>query len=277
MTVRAKGRKNSEAMPCTKPRGRNTATVVSVLAVIVPGDLARAGIRGGAHVVTLLQVAEGVLDDHDGVVDHAADGDGEAAEREHVERLAARPQDDEAPITLSGMERPAISVERQLRRKTRMMSTAKTAPSETFAPQRGDALLDVEGLVDDRVIFVLPAKVAVMAGQFVGDGLAMSTVLPVDDLLTERPIEDSPLVRVIAVSGVGAMPRGDLAQGDRLGGHGGAPAAAVGHTPALCPAAPAATAAPTADVSAGAITRRSIAFTVCARAVTVMGYTRLPD
>ena len=33
VTVRAKGRKNSEAMPCTKPRGRNTATVVSVLAV----------------------------------------------------------------------------------------------------------------------------------------------------------------------------------------------------------------------------------------------------
>src|SRR5660398_206223 len=34
VTVRAKGRKNSDEIPCTKPRGRKTATVVSVLAVI---------------------------------------------------------------------------------------------------------------------------------------------------------------------------------------------------------------------------------------------------
>ncbi len=33
-----------------------------------------------------------------------------------------------APSTLSGIERPAMSVERQLRRKTKMTRTAKTAP-----------------------------------------------------------------------------------------------------------------------------------------------------
>lgn len=33
-----------------------------------------------------------------------------------------------APITLSGIERLAMRVERQLRRKTQMMSTANTAP-----------------------------------------------------------------------------------------------------------------------------------------------------
>ncbi len=36
VTVSANGRKNSEASPCTRPSGRNTATVVSVLAVIAP-------------------------------------------------------------------------------------------------------------------------------------------------------------------------------------------------------------------------------------------------
>ncbi len=36
VTVYAKGRKNSEASPWTRPSGRNTATVVAVLAVIAP-------------------------------------------------------------------------------------------------------------------------------------------------------------------------------------------------------------------------------------------------
>ena len=36
VTVSANGRKNSEARPATMPSGRNTATVVSVLAVMAP-------------------------------------------------------------------------------------------------------------------------------------------------------------------------------------------------------------------------------------------------
>ncbi len=36
VTVSANGRKNSEARPATMPRGRKTATVVRVLAVMAP-------------------------------------------------------------------------------------------------------------------------------------------------------------------------------------------------------------------------------------------------
>ena len=49
VTVNAKGRKNWLTMPPTKPSGRNTATVVRVLAVIAPatsfGPLSDAVIR----------------------------------------------------------------------------------------------------------------------------------------------------------------------------------------------------------------------------------------
>ena len=40
-------------------------------------------------------------------------------------------------------------------------------------------------------------------------------VLPLEDLLTEIPTVASPLVRVIAVSGAGAIDRGDLTERDR--------------------------------------------------------------
>ena len=43
-----------------------------------------------------------------------------------------------APITLSGIESPAMTVERQLRRKTQMMMIAKTAP---MMPSRSSDLM----------------------------------------------------------------------------------------------------------------------------------------
>ena len=43
-----------------------------------------------------------------------------------------------APITLSGIERPAIRVERQLRRNTQMTRIAKTAP---MRPSRHSELM----------------------------------------------------------------------------------------------------------------------------------------
>ncbi len=55
------------------------------------------------------------------------------------------------------------------------------------------------------VIVVSPPRSRVMAGSSSATAAAMSTVLPLLALLTEMPIEASPLVRVIAVSGAGAI------------------------------------------------------------------------
>ena len=41
-----------------------------------------------------------------------------------------------APMTLSGIERPAMSVERQLRRKTQMTMHGEERRREPLAPQR---------------------------------------------------------------------------------------------------------------------------------------------
>ena len=104
----------------------------------------------------------------------------------------------------------------------------------------------------------------------------MSTVLPLAALLTEMPIEALPLVRVIAVSGAGAILT--VATSPRVTGcvaavvAPAAPAAtASAEAAALADDAPDEPADEAAAVAADGSTRSSSAFSVCAFALTVMG------
>ena len=118
-----------------------------------------------------------------------------------------------APITLSGIESPAMTVERQLRRNTQMTMTAKIAPTiPSCSSERMLSLMKIDWSTT-VVIVAWPPRSRVIAGSSSATALAMSTVLPLLALLTEMPMEASPLVRVIAVSGAGAMlDRGDVAE-----------------------------------------------------------------
>ncbi len=83
--------------------------------------------------------------------------------------------------------------------------------------------------------------------------LAISTVLPADDLLTEMPIDSSPLVRVTAVGGAGSTLTSAISPSRTVVG------AAV------------AADAPPAVVGVATMARSSKAATVAARVVTVTG------
>ena len=129
VTVIANGRKNSEAMPCTKPRGRNTATVVRVLAVIARAT-SRVAVKAAVWMsspscrwrcVFSITTMESSMTRPMAMVRPPSVSMLSDSPRHHSRASA--------PMTLSGIESPAMSVERQLRRKTQMMSTAKTAPA----------------------------------------------------------------------------------------------------------------------------------------------------
>ena len=90
MTVSEKDRKNWLTKPPAKPSGRKTATVVSVLRGDRAGDLARTLDHGRQPIVAERPVAIDVLEHDDRVVDDASDRDRETAEREDVQRDAAR-------------------------------------------------------------------------------------------------------------------------------------------------------------------------------------------
>ncbi len=110
-----------------------------------------------------------------------------------------------APITLRGIESPAMTVERQLRRKAQMTTTAKSAPRRPSC-QSAEMLSSMKTDWSTTVVIVVsPPRSREMAGSSSATAAAMSTVLPLAALLTEMPIEGSPLVRVIAVSGAGAI------------------------------------------------------------------------
>ena len=110
-----------------------------------------------------------------------------------------------APTTLSGIERPAMTVDRQLRRNTQMTMTAKIAPRRPSRTRVRMLSLMKTDWSTTVVIVVSPPRSRVSAGSSSATALAMSTVLPLLALLTEMPTEASPLVRVMAVSGAGAI------------------------------------------------------------------------
>ena len=78
-------RKNCPTTPDSRPRGAKTTTVVSVELTIGAVRAARASAtrRAGSGPGAAMHA----LDDHDGVVDHESDGDGEPAHRHEVDRL----------------------------------------------------------------------------------------------------------------------------------------------------------------------------------------------
>ena len=122
-----------------------------------------------------------------------------------------------ATITLSGIEMPATTVERQLPQEEQDDQDREHGPEEAFAPHRGDALGDVGSLVDHRGdggALAQGGLAAREAGRCTS--LEISTTLPSADLVTARPTDGSPLVRVIEVTGEGTTESvGHLAQGDR--------------------------------------------------------------
>ena len=85
-------RKNCPGTPDSSPSGANTTTVVSV-------ELTSGAISCCTALMTLLAAFAGaamnVLDDDHRIVDHEADGDGQAAERHQVDRPAEQPHEDE--------------------------------------------------------------------------------------------------------------------------------------------------------------------------------------
>src|SRR5450759_2135492 len=110
-----------------------------------------------------------------------------------------------APITLSGMERPAMMVERQLRRNTQMTMIAKSAP--TIPSCSSELMLSLMKIDWSMTVVTVawPPRSLVIDGSSSATALAMSTVLPLLDLLTEMPMDGLPFVRVTAVSGAGAI------------------------------------------------------------------------
>ena len=91
VTVRANGRKNWLTSPPTKPSGRNTPTVVSVVAVIAPATSLGPLIDAVEPVLAQRAVAVDVLEHDDRVVDDPSHGDREAAQGHDVEGDAGRP------------------------------------------------------------------------------------------------------------------------------------------------------------------------------------------
>ena len=98
-TATANWRKSWPLMPGMNATGTNTESSTSVMAMIGPGDLRHrllASLRHGEFGL-LLEHALDVLDDHDGVVDHDADGEDERQQRDRVGRIADRQQHREGP------------------------------------------------------------------------------------------------------------------------------------------------------------------------------------
>ncbi len=135
------------------------------------------------------------------------------------------------------------------------------------------------------VIVAWPPRSLSIAGSSSATALAMSTVLPLLALLIEMPMDAWPLVRVTAVSGAGpiatsatspsltgsapAVAAADAAEAAEAAD---APAVDAPAAPAVAPAAPAEPAVVAAAAAeAGGRTRSSIAFSVCAEALTVTG------
>ena len=90
--VMASARKKMPVTPLTETSGRKTTTGVMVEptsgVVISLSALRTASPRCSPAVA----MQHDVLNHHDGVVDHQADGRGQAAERHQVEALADQPQ-----------------------------------------------------------------------------------------------------------------------------------------------------------------------------------------
>ena len=179
-----------------------------------------------------------------------------------------------APMMLSGIESPAMTVDRQLRRNTQMTMIAKTAPTRPSC--RSDRMLSLMKIDWSTTVVTVacPPRSCWIAGSSSATALAMSTVLPLLALLIEMPMDALPLVRVTAVRGAGAI--FTVATSPSLTGWaasvaGAAADAAPAAAAAADPEAAAEVALAAAAVADDGSTRSSMAFTVSAEASTVMG------
>ena len=95
--VRANSENRRPTSPCRKAIGTNTATSTTVVATTAKADLAGAAVgRNQPRLAVFLHAAVDVLQHHDGVVHHQADGqhqrqqgddvDGETQRQQHAER-----------------------------------------------------------------------------------------------------------------------------------------------------------------------------------------------
>ena len=94
-TVTASARKNVPVTPVIEISGRKTTIGVMVEPISGTRISAIALRMASRAVLAGVAVHHDVLDDDDGVVDHQADGGGQAAERHQVEALAQHAQRDE--------------------------------------------------------------------------------------------------------------------------------------------------------------------------------------
>ena len=207
----------------------------------------------------------------------AADGDGEAAQRQHVEGLAARPQDDERADDAERDREAGDDGGPPAAQEHPDDDDGEERAEEAVAHQGADAVFDEDGLVDDGGDGGVAAQLAGERGQFLGHGVG-----DVDGVAAAG------LAHRDADGGLAVGPRdggerrrrdldgGDVAEADGLagragrgaarrgghrvgrGGHGGA----AGHPPAVAPAA---------DALEGDSTSCSSAFSVSAFALTVIG------
>ena len=88
--VSANWRKNWPTIPVMNAHGTNTAVSTRPMAITGPDTSSMARIGGVARGHAVLDVVLDGLDDDDGVVDHDADGQHQAEQRQVVEREAHR-------------------------------------------------------------------------------------------------------------------------------------------------------------------------------------------
>jgi len=106
---------------------------------------------------------------------------------------------------LSGIDRPAMSVERQLCRNSQMTSTAKTAP---MRPSRhSEAMLSSMKVDWSRTVVrvTLSPSFWSRSAMVSVTALATSTVFASEVLTTETPTDSAPFVRVTAVGFLARM------------------------------------------------------------------------
>jgi hypothetical protein len=139
--VTANWRYSSPVRPPRKAIGTNTAHSTSTMAMTGPVTSCIALMAASRAVqVLLVHDAFDVLQHHDRVVDHDADGQHHAEQRERVDRIAEQQQPAKVPISDTGTASTGISVARQFCRNTNTTRTPAPSPRPGSSPLRGSTL-----------------------------------------------------------------------------------------------------------------------------------------
>ena len=137
-TAMASGVNRYRAVPVSRNTGTNTMQIDMRRDESRDGDLRRAIEHRVDQRLAHGDIAVRVLDLHGGVVHQDADGESQAAQRHHVDRLSQQAQNRQARRgSTSGIEMQTIKVLRQLPRNSRIIrpvrpaaiSASRTTPS----------------------------------------------------------------------------------------------------------------------------------------------------